>query len=172
MIRKKLRRAVPAGLFAILLATLGLTAVQPAAADSYPPQGPFSGWCPDFDVTISGTNGDQKVKEGPKHTIIGGNGYILTLTASVTTSAGTTVGKTIKVPTNGSVTHITKNSDGTTTFELTGQNVLIFFSTDKPAGPSMTLYTGRVVFKNDANNNSTLISSSGRQRDLCAELAS
>ena len=54
---------------------------------------------------------------------------------------------------------------------MTGHNILILFPTDIPAGPSTTLYVGRVVFTVDANGVYTLGSTSGRSTDICAALA-
>jgi hypothetical protein len=72
---------------------------------------------------------------------------------------------------NGSVEHIVINADGTETHTLTGHNVLILFPTDVPAGPSTTLYVGRVVFTVDiATGVFTLQSVSGISTDICAEL--
>lgn len=161
MTRMRMRRLVPAALFAALM----LAAPQSAFAADPPPQ--FPG-CTGFDITISATGGNQAVrvireKNGVVFTTIGGHGTVLTLTNAKT-------GKSVTFPTNGSVTHITNFPDRTAKFELTGQNVFILFPTDT-GGPSSILYTGRVVFTNDANGISTIQSTSGRQRDLCAELA-
>jgi hypothetical protein len=49
--------------------------------------------------------------------------------------------------------------------------VLIMFPTDEPAGPSTTLYVGRVVFDADAAFNFTLRSTRGTATDLCAALS-
>ena len=54
---------------------------------------------------------------------------------------------------------------------LTGHNVLILFPSDVPAGPSTTLYVGRVVFTADVNGIFTLVSTSGTSTDLCAALS-
>ena len=57
------------------------------------------------------------------------------------------------------------------TIQATGHNVVIFFPTDIPAGPSTTLYVGRVVYTVDAAGVFTLLSTSGRTTDLCVLLA-
>jgi hypothetical protein len=78
---------------------------------------------------------------------------------------------------NGSNDHIAVNPDGLETHASTGHNVLILFPTDVPAGPSTTLYVGRIVFTVDANPNSptfglfTLESTSGNSTDICAALS-
>jgi hypothetical protein len=86
----------------------------------------------------------------------------------VFTNAST--GATLTLHPNGSVEHATVHPDGTTTFVVTGHEVLILFPTDVPAGPSTTLYVGRVVFDVDANGTFTLVSTSGKSTDICAAL--
>jgi len=79
-------------------------------------------------------------------------------------------GETVQLKANGAVEHITLNADGSQTWEVTGHNVLILFPTDVPAGPSTTLYVGRVVFTVDTSGTFTLQSTSGTATDICAEL--
>jgi hypothetical protein len=71
---------------------------------------------------------------------------------------------------NGSVAHIALNPDGSETWAITGHNVLILFPTDVPAGPSTTLYVGRVVFTVDTSDVFTVLSVSGTSTDICAAL--
>jgi hypothetical protein len=53
-----------------------------------------------------------------------------------------------------------------------GHPVLIMFPTDVPAGPSTTLYVGRVVFDVDnATGVFTLKETHGKATDLCAALS-
>jgi hypothetical protein len=54
----------------------------------------------------------------------------------------------------------------------TGHLVLILFPTDVPAGPTTTLYVGRVVYRSDALSNFTLLGTTGKATDICALLAS
>lgn len=167
MIRKTTRRLAPAA----MLAALMLTAAQPAFAADFPPSDPLPG-CPGFNITVSGTGGNQTVKvfkekNGFVRTVAGGNGFILTFTAI---SFSGVQGKSITVPTNGSVTHTTFNPDLTTTFTLTGQNVFIYFPTDT-GGARTILYTGKAVVINDATGKSTFQSSSGQETNLCDQLA-
>ena len=64
------------------------------------------------------------------------------------------------------------NPDGTSTYTTMGHLVLILFPNDVPAGPSTTLYVGRVVF--DVDNITgvfTLRDARGRATDLCAALS-
>src|SRR5215213_10216850 len=78
---------------------------------------------------------------------------------------------TLSLEPNGSVTHTTNNPNGSQTVVVTGHDVLIFFPTDVPAGPSTTLYVGKVVYTVDADFVFTLEGSSGPKRDICAELS-
>ena len=72
---------------------------------------------------------------------------------------------------NGSVISTTTTlADGSSTSVLTGHTVVIMFPTDVPAGPSTTLYTGRVVINVDASGISTIVDESGRDLDICAAL--
>jgi hypothetical protein len=92
-----------------------------------------------------------------------GKGFDLTFT-------NTETGESIAFPSNGSVQRTTVNADGTSTVQATGHNVVILFPTDIPAGPSTTLYTGRLVYTVDAAGNFTVQSTSGRTTDICALL--
>lgn len=87
------------------------------------------------------------------------------------TFENTSTGATVSLRPNGSVTHTTVNPDGSTTVMSTGHNVLILFPSDIPAGPSTTLYVGRVVYTVDTSFVFTLQSSSGKKIDICARLA-
>lgn len=72
---------------------------------------------------------------------------------------------------NGAVMNTVFNADGSQTVTLTGHNVLILFPTDVPAGPSTTLYVGRVVYTVDPGGVFTLESTRGRVTDICAALS-
>jgi len=72
---------------------------------------------------------------------------------------------------NGAVAHITYNPDNSYTYTATGHNVIIFFPTDVPAGPSTMQYVGRIVFTTDAEGVSTVQELSGKQIDICAALS-
>ena len=162
MTPKTVRRFAPA---AALFAALALAAPQPALAAEPPQQYPG---CKGFNITFTATGGNQaerlfRDRGGVIYTITGGHGTVLTV-------RNATTGKSVTFPTNGSVTKITSYPDGTADVQLTGKNLFILFPTDNP-GPSTILYTGRVTFSNDANGVSTVKSTSGTQRDICAELA-
>ena len=79
-------------------------------------------------------------------------------------------GKSITVP-HGAAFHIIPNPDGSQTLIATGHTVVGAFPTDV-GGPSLTLYSGRVVQTLTANFDLTAISSSGKPPvDMCAALA-
>lgn len=96
-------------------------------------------------------------------TLTAGKGYDLTL-------ANASTGVEVALKGNGTVTRTTLNADGTETVVLTGHNVLILFPTDIPAGPTTTLYVGRVVYEVNTDDVFTLIGTAGESRDICAEL--
>ncbi|MFC9352880.1 hypothetical protein [Arthrobacter sp. NPDC057013] len=159
----RMRRLAPAGMLTALL----LAASQPSWAADFGPVTGLQG-CPDFTISVSGTGGNQvtrviKTKNGFTRSVTGGDGFILTFKNEST-------GKSIQVPTNGSVTTATVAPDGSTTFKLTGQNVFIFFGTDT-GGARTVLYTGNAVIANDPSGKSTFQSLSGKQQNLCPALA-
>jgi hypothetical protein len=79
-------------------------------------------------------------------------------------------GARLTLKANGSVEKTRFNPDGTTTSTATGHNLIIFFPTDNPPGPSTTLYVGRVVWTVDTSGVWTLMSTAGDSTDICAEL--
>lgn len=80
-------------------------------------------------------------------------------------------GASLALKANGAAQHITLNPDGSSTWAVTGHNVLILFPTDVPAGPSTTLHVGRVVFDATANFDFDVLEVSGRTTDICAALS-
>ena len=87
------------------------------------------------------------------------------------TLVNTETGASLTLKGNGAVNHTTYNPDGSWTTKLTGHYLLILWPTDFPAGPSTTLYVGRVTYTSTPDFTFTLVKSSGTQRDLCAELS-
>jgi len=126
--------------------------------------------CADFDLKVEASGGTIKQHDITDRSgevvrvILAGTGPALTLT-------NLTSGATYSTPSNGSVTHIAVNPDGTLTYRMTGHNILILFPTDVPAGPSTTLYVGQVGFTVDANAVFTVTSVAGRSVDICAALS-
>ena len=126
--------------------------------------------CAGFALRIEG-HGDKRIMKeftdangDVVRTLAAGKGFALTFVNEATNT-------TLQLPPNGSVSRTTVNTDGTFTVESTGHNVIIFFPTDVPAGPSTTLYVGRVVYTVDADGVFTLQKASGRATDICALLA-
>jgi hypothetical protein len=105
-----------------------------------------------------------KDKKGKVRQLTAGAGNTLTFTNVAT-------GNTVSLKSNGSVEHITLNPDGSQTYVVTGHNVLILFPSDVPAGPTTTLYVGRLEFTISATGVFTVKSFSGTSTDLCAALS-
>lgn len=103
-------------------------------------------------------------KDGNVRSLSAGTGTSLTFT-------NVSTGKNLSTKSNGSVFHTTNNSDGSQTTVATGHNVIILFPTDVPAGPSTTLYVGRVTYTVDVNGTWTVLKTSGTSLDICAALS-
>jgi hypothetical protein len=185
-IMKTARMLVPAILMA---ATFTLAPMQPAfAAPPTPaptptavflPVGTDSAGCPDFNLGISWSGGNLHTKEftdkggNVVRIITAGKGFDVTYTNLGTDPDNPVEGESVTVRTPGSVNKIVNNPDGTQTVTATGHNGLVLFPTDVPAGPTTTHYIGRIVYNVDpATGVFTLVSTTGQQRDICAELAS
>jgi len=123
-----------------------------------------------FELRIDGSGGNQIERDffdkngNLVRSITAGTGSALTFT-----NVGT--GATVSTISNGAVSQVTPNPDGSQTFVNTGHNILILFPTDVPAGPSTTLYVGRVVFTVDPSGNFTLQGHSGTATNICAVLS-
>lgn len=180
MIRMTLRWVTPTALLltlTALLAALTLTAAQPASADA-PLILPLGQGCPGFNLGLEATGGNLHTKDftdkngNVVRSITAGKGVVLTFTNYGTNPDNPVAGKSVAIKTGGSVMHTTTNPDGTLTVTGTGHNGLILFPTDVPAGPTTTVYVGRIVYTVDpATGVFTLLSTSGNARDICAELA-
>jgi hypothetical protein len=113
-----------------------------------------------FDLRIDGSGGNQIERDffdkngNLVRSIMAGTGSALTFTNVDT-------GATVSTKSNGAVSHVTYNSDGSSTSVLT----------DVPAGPSTTLYVGCVVFTADTSANFTLQGHSGTATNICAALS-
>ena len=124
----------------------------------------------DFDLGLNITPGEHTVTKeftdadgNPVRTLTAGRGSALTFT-NVSTGAA------VSLESNGSVSTTTFHADEISTVQSTGHNVIILFPTDVPAGPTTTLYVGRVTYNATADGVFTIIGSSGQTRDICAEL--
>ena len=124
-----------------------------------------------FGLAVDGVGGDQRVTRefvdangNIVRVLSAGRGHQLTFT-NLSSNA------TFALPASGAVMNTVSNADGSQTVTLTGNNVLILFPSDVPAGPSSMLYVGRVVFTVAPNGVFTLESTSGRATDICAALS-
>jgi len=77
---------------------------------------------------------------------------------------------TYSLPGNGAVRWTRVNADGSARITLTGHNIVIYFPTDTPAGPSTTLVVGREDIAVDQAGNFTQLSRTGKTTDICAAL--
>jgi hypothetical protein len=140
-----------------------------SAADSFSSDFPAGLACA-FELLIEGSGGHQVFREfldkndNVVRTLTAGTGSALTFTNVAT-------GATFSSRSNGAVTHVTYNPDGSSIWVTTGHNVLILFPTDTPPGPSTTLYVGRVVFTVDTSSNFNLQQHDGQATDICATLS-
>jgi hypothetical protein len=159
---RKVRFAIPA---IVLGLAIGSTSAA-SAAETIHLEFPAGEACNDFGLGLDITPNPHQVfkefKDGA--TISAGRGSVLLFTNLDT-------GKTLSLTSNGSVSKTSFSPDGSSTVQATGHNVIILFPTDITAGPSTTLYEGRVVFTATAANEFEIISSSGPTRDICSELA-
>jgi hypothetical protein len=159
---------VPILAAAVLLAA----ATMPVSAQGVAPEPivvPAGLACAGFDLSVdfAGDRKDAKVhrdRSGNVRTISSGKGYQLLFTNLAT-------GATVSLKGNGSVMKTTTHPDGTSTVAITGHNVLILFPSDVPAGPSTTLYVGRVTYAVDTTGVFRIQSTSGRSTDICSLLS-
>jgi hypothetical protein len=164
---------------AVGLAAVALTATQPAfAQDPEPVFLPAGLGCPGFNLQFQATGGNLVTREfrdadgNLVRIITAGKGVDLTYTNYGPDPDDPVAGESVTVKTAGSVTQTVVNPDGTLTVTGTGHNGLILFPTDVPAGPTTTHYIGRIVYTVDpATGVFTLVSTTGQERDICAELA-
>ena len=149
-------------------AVISIAVPVPAFAADFDFVFPAGAAC-DFELRVTGTGGSAITREFTDsdgnivRTLTAGRGVDLTFT-NVFTDA------TVSLKGNGSVISTTLDPDGSSTVRSTGHNVLIMYPTDVPAGPSTTLYVGRVTYDVDAQGTFSITGSSGRTRDICDEL--
>ena len=154
-----------------MLALLGSAVPSAALADpDFVLDLPAGLACANFDLRIEGTLNPNRVnrkfydKSGNLVRVISaGKGNQLTLV-----NLSSLARLTLKA--NGAVVKTLVHADGSQTQTATGHNLIIFFPTDNPPGPSTTLYVGRVVWTVDAIGVWTLVSTAGESTDICAEL--
>ncbi|MDI3329955.1 MAG: hypothetical protein QJR09_04360 [Micrococcus sp.] len=179
MIRATVRRCAPALLAAAIIAAASPAAAAPPRDTPAPPTRPdlpltsvAAGEACDFKLEVSGTGAKARVKTFRNGSqIISGKGFLATYTNVDT-------GESLTFETKGGAERTSApDADNVVTVTATGSNGLILFSTDMSEvpgvdAPSAIQYTGRIVYTIDLDTGLfTLVSASGRQRDLCAELS-
>lgn len=157
----------------LAMATSAMVALAgPAAAsDAWVLDFPAGIACAGFDLRIAGA-GDAN-RAVPQWTDEDGN-VLSTISAGTgdsLTYINLATGKTYSSRSNGAVDMTSVNPDGSSTKVLTGHNVVIMYPSDIPAGPSTTLYTGRVSITIDSAGNFTLVKATGRGLDICAAVS-
>src|SRR4029450_11140671 len=123
-----------------------------------------------FPLQIDSTGSRQVTKtceapDGPVRILNAGRGADLVFTNLDTEATYSLAG-------NGAVRWIRVNADDSARITLTGHNILIYFPTDTPAGPSTTLVVGREDIAVDEAGNFTRLSQTGTTTDICATLSS
>lgn len=160
----------------ILMALMSLAVVAPASSAERPPTAPDVSIdlpaglaCTGFDMRIEIWGAGREPREfrdrngNVVRILEAGKGNTLAFT-NLDTLTSYVVGGT------GSVQHTVVNPDGTSTVSNTGHNVIIFFPSDVPAGPSTKQYIGKIVYTVDQNGTFTLQSAKGREIDICAAI--
>ena len=123
-----------------------------------------------FPLQIDATGGSQvsktfEVPDGSVRILSAGTGSDLVFTDLADPT------HTYTLEGNGAVSWTRIDASGAARLTMTGHNVLIYFPTDVPAGPSTTLVVGRENISVDlATSQFTLLSRSGRTVDICAAL--
>jgi len=80
-------------------------------------------------------------------------------------------GATYTLSGNGTASWTRIDDAGSARLTVTGHNVLIYFPTDSPAGPSTTLVVGREDIAVDLTTSQfTRLSRTGNTTDICAAL--
>ena len=153
---------------AVALTTVLVVSADAAVAAEHDLVFPAGVAC-DFDLAVHFAGGDKRIER----TFVDANGNPVRMLSAGVGSQLTFTNLSNDVTTalraNGAVMHTVFNADESQTVTLTGHNVLILFPSDVPAGPSTTLYVGRVVYT-DVGGVFTLQSTSGRATDICDAL--
>jgi hypothetical protein len=122
-----------------------------------------------FPLQVDITGGPQVNKtfqapDGSVRILSAGKGSDLVFTNLAT-------GATYTLSGNGTVSWLRIDTAGSARLTLTGHNVVIYFPTDNPAGPSTTLVVGREDIAVDLTTSQfTLLSRTGDTTDICAAL--
>lgn len=165
---KALAAAIASGALLISVSGTAVAATPPTNPDDLLAEFPANVACPDFALRITGTGSKARIIEFKNGSMItAGRGYLLTFTNLDT-------GESITIKAAGSVQKESAPDPvtGITTGEGSGDNGFVYFPTDVPPGPSTIMYTGRITYTYDSAFNYTVLSTTGTQRDICAELSS
>ncbi|WP_210481324.1 hypothetical protein [Naasia sp. SYSU D00948] len=162
-------RARTAATTVALAAALVAGGAAPARAQDVVVDFPAGVAC-EFAVTVEIEGGNARTRDffdedgNIVRTLVTGRGDDLTFINAET-------GESLVLAFRGAAQRVTYHPDGTQTVVASGHVVLILFPTDVPAGPTTTLYAGRIEFTIDAAGVFTLQRTSGTSTDLCAALA-
>ncbi len=129
--------------------------------------------CPGFDVRLDigedGKRNTRTFEDKDDNTVV-----LTTGAAESVIVTNLDTGESVTAPARGVRTRMTTEADGTTTFEVTGNLLLVLFSTDLGgaglAPSSTTLIAGRTVFTVDADGVFIVQSVRGKTTDICAVL--
>jgi hypothetical protein len=162
---------ITAVLTAVAATVVTVVAPAEAAPEDYDIFLPAGVGCEGFGLGIDVSGGNRIIREFTDNEgnvvriLETGKGSDLTFTNDAT-------GSSIVLRSNGSVSDTTFNSDGTRTVVNLGHNVVIFFPSDVPAGPSTKQYVGRLVYTVDSAETFELQGFSGGTTDICERLSS
>ena len=95
--------------------------------------------------------------------VIAGKGSLMTLTNNDNDAS-------LSLKAYGFAVQETYGADGTITDVISGHVLVILFPTDVPAGPSTTLYVGRLVETISPTGVGSIQSFTGKATDICAAL--
>jgi len=144
-------------------------AVGPAGAAPDTPVTYDAGTACSFPLQVEVTGGPQvnrtfEAAEGSVRFLTAGKGSDLVFT-------NLTSGATYTLSGNGVANWQRIDASGSARFTLTGHNIVIYFPTDDPAGPSTTLVVGREDIAVDLTTfQFTRLSRTGKTTDICAAL--
>ena len=123
-----------------------------------------------FELQVDVTGGTQvnrtfQAPDGSLRILAAGKGSDLVFTNGAQPS------HTLELKGNGTASWTSIGAGGSARLTVTGHNVLFYFPTDNPAGPSTTLVVGREDIAVDlATFQFTRLSRTGRTTDICAAL--
>ncbi len=147
---------------AALVASFSLV-VPAEAADLVVPS------CAGFNVGITFVNSHGNPEAaGPRNVVQAGSQSV------ILTSESSEPG--IRVQIAGAVTDaVLDPADGSTTYTVTGRSAQFLFEGDRfdayQDGPGTFVFAGRVTFRQAADGTTTILSTTGSFRDICAALA-